>query len=120
MTASSASADYKTQRSQPTGSHDDAVEQQLLRHGYVARGGQIIDATLVPASKQHFGKGDKEQLDQDAMPAGWSPAKRRQKDLDTTWTKVHGKKPLWLQALHQRRPRAQADPQAGHRYRIGS
>jgi IS5 family transposase len=25
------------------------------------------------------------------MPAGWKPAKRRQKDLDATWTKKHGK-----------------------------
>jgi len=26
------------------------------------------------------------------MPAGWKPAKRRQKDLDATWTKKHGKR----------------------------
>ena len=25
------------------------------------------------------------------MPADWKPAKRRQKDLDATWTKKHGK-----------------------------
>ena len=67
------------------------VEQQLLKHGYIARGGQIIDATLVPAPRQHFTKDDKEQLKQDAMPADWSPAKRRQKDLDATWTKKHGR-----------------------------
>ena len=24
------------------------------------------------------------------MPADWRPAKRRQKDLDATWTKKHG------------------------------
>ena len=67
------------------------MERQLLKHGYIARGGQIIDATLVPAPKQHFTKEDKEQIQQDAMPADWSPAKRRQKDLDATWTKKHGK-----------------------------
>jgi IS5 family transposase len=69
----------------------DGVERQLLKQGYIARGGQIIDATLVPAPKQHFTKEDKEQTKQDAMPADWSPAKRRQKDLDATWTKKHGK-----------------------------
>lgn len=69
----------------------DGLERQLLKHGYIARGGQIIDATLVPAPKQHFTRGDKEQIKQDAMPADWSPAKRRQKDLDATWTKKHGK-----------------------------
>jgi IS5 family transposase len=69
----------------------DGVERQLLKHGYIARGGQIIDATLVPAPKQHFTKEDKEQIKQDALPADWKPAKRRQKDLDATWTKKHGK-----------------------------
>jgi len=69
----------------------DGLERQLLKHGYIARGGQIIDATLVPAPKQHFTRSDKEQIKQDAMPADWRPAKRRQKDLDATWTKKHGK-----------------------------
>lgn len=69
----------------------DGVSAQLLRHGYIARGGQIIDATLVPAPKQRFTKEDKEQLKQDAMSADWKPAKRRQKDLDASWTKKHGK-----------------------------
>lgn len=69
----------------------DGMSAQLLRHGYIARGGQIIDATLVPAPKQHFTKEDKEQLKQDAVPADWKPVKRRQKDLDATWTKKHGK-----------------------------
>ena len=69
----------------------DGVERQLLKQGYIARGGQIIDATLVPAPKQHFTKADKEQLRQDALPADWKPAKRRQKDLDASWTQKHGK-----------------------------
>lgn len=69
----------------------EGVEKQLLKAGFIARGGQIIDATLVPAPKQHFTKDDKEQLKQNAIPANWSPAKRRQKDLDATWTKKHGK-----------------------------
>ncbi len=69
----------------------DGVTTQLLKKGFIARGGQIIDATLVPAPKQHFTKGDKETLKEDAMPADWSPAKRRQKDLDATWTKKLGK-----------------------------
>jgi IS5 family transposase len=69
----------------------DGVARQLLKQGYIARGGQIIVATLVPAPKQHFTKDDKEQLKEGAMPADWKPAKRRQKDLDATWTKKHGK-----------------------------
>ncbi|CAH1191616.1 hypothetical protein NTGBS_130052 [Candidatus Nitrotoga sp. BS] len=38
------------------------MEQQLLKQGYIARGGQIIDATLAPAPKQHFTRDDKKQL----------------------------------------------------------
>lgn len=69
----------------------EGVTAQLLVRGYIARGGQIIDATLVPAPKQHFSKDDKAQREQEAMPADWKPAQRRQKDLDATWTKKHGK-----------------------------
>jgi hypothetical protein len=32
----------------------DGVSTQLLKKGFIARGGQIIDATLVPRPKQHF------------------------------------------------------------------
>jgi transposase, IS5 family len=69
----------------------DGVSAQLLKKGFIARGGQMVDATLVPAPRQHFTKEDKQQLKQDAMPADWSPPKRRQKDLDATWTTKHGK-----------------------------
>jgi IS5 family transposase len=69
----------------------DGVSAQLLKKGFIARGGQIIDATLVPVPKQHNSRGDKELIEQDAMRADWKPAKRRQKDGDATWTKKHGK-----------------------------
>ncbi|NLP63658.1 IS5 family transposase [Paraburkholderia sacchari] len=69
----------------------DGVSEQLLGKGFIARGGQIIDATLVPAPKQHNNREEKELIDQHAMPADWKPAKRRQKDLDASWTKKHGK-----------------------------
>ncbi|WP_434662408.1 IS5 family transposase [Paraburkholderia sp. A3BS-1L] len=69
----------------------DGVSEQLLRKGFIARGGQIIDATLVPAPRQRNSREEKELIDRGAMPADWKPAKRRQKDLDATWTKKHGK-----------------------------
>jgi IS5 family transposase len=67
------------------------LDRQIRAHGLEARAGQIVDATLVPAPKQHFTRVEKEVLEQDAMPAGWKPAKRRQKDVDASWTKKHGK-----------------------------
>lgn len=37
----------------------DAVNRQLARHGYIARGGQIIDASIVQVPKQSLGKVEK-------------------------------------------------------------
>ena len=69
----------------------DEVERQLLSKGYIARGGQMIDASIAPAPKQHFTREEKESIDAGAVPADWTPAKRCQKDLDATWTKKHGR-----------------------------
>ena len=69
----------------------DAVNQQLSKHGYIARGGQMIDASIVQAPRQSMSKDEKELVGEGAMPIKWSPAKRRQKDMDARWTKKHGK-----------------------------
>jgi transposase, IS5 family len=71
----------------------DAIERQLHRHGYLARCGQLVDASLVPVPKQQLKKGEKDLVDSPnpAMPIDWTPAQRRQKDIDATWTKKHGK-----------------------------
>ncbi|MDD4915886.1 MAG: transposase [Methylococcales bacterium] len=45
----------------------------------------------VPAPKQHIPKAEKEIVKEQAMPINWSPAKRRQKDIEAGWTKKHGK-----------------------------
>ena len=68
-----------------------AVGRELSRHGYIARCGQVVDASLVPALVRHNRKEEQDLIKQDATPAGWKPAKRRQKDADATWTKKHGK-----------------------------
>lgn len=69
----------------------DAVNRQLAKHGYIARGGQMIDASIVQAPKQSLTREEKSLINEGAMPADWSPAKRRQKDTDARWTKKHGK-----------------------------
>ncbi len=60
----------------------EAVNQQLSKHGYIARGGQMIDASIVQAPRQSMSKDEKELVGEGAMPIKWSPAKRRQKDVD--------------------------------------
>ena len=69
----------------------EGVNAHLLKQGFIARGGQIIDATLVSAPKQHFTRDEKKQIKEGSEPEDWKPAKRSQKDLDATWTKKHGK-----------------------------
>lgn len=66
------------------------VDAQLHRHGYIARGGQAIDATLVPAPRQRLDRQEREALAEGRTP-DWSEAERRQKDVDATHTKKHGK-----------------------------
>jgi IS5 family transposase len=69
----------------------EAVERQITQHGYSARKGQIVDATIVPVPKQRIRSKEKEITDQQAMPIEWSAHKRAQKDIDATWVTKHGK-----------------------------
>ena len=68
-----------------------AVQEQLALAGYIARNGQLIDATIVRAPVQHFSKEEQAILDRGEVPQDWSAAKRAQKDIDARWTKKHGK-----------------------------
>lgn len=68
----------------------EAVQLQLQRRGYLARCGQIIDATLVPAPRQRIDKEDKAALEKGEAPE-WTPEQKRQRDTEATWTKKHGK-----------------------------
>ena len=67
------------------------AKRQIGAKGYIARGGQVIDGTLIRAPIQHFTKEEKAVLDEGKIPEDWSKAKRAQKDLDATWTQKHGK-----------------------------
>ena len=65
----------------------------LEQRGYLAMGGQIIDASIVPVPKQRNSRDDNARIKQGKTPEGWEkqPAKRAQKDPDARWTKKHGK-----------------------------
>ena len=67
------------------------MAEQLARKGFIARGGQIIDATLVKAPVQRNSRQENGRLRQGDVPEDWSDAKRRQKDVDASWTKKNGK-----------------------------
>ncbi len=65
----------------------------LARQGYIARGGQILDASIVPVPKNRNTRGENKAIKNGDMPEDWAdkPAKRSQKDVDARWTKKHGK-----------------------------
>jgi IS5 family transposase len=48
----------------------DAVHRQLAQHGYIARGGKIIDASIVQVPRQSMGKEEKALVEDNTMPAG--------------------------------------------------
>ena len=72
-----------------------AFDGELRRCGYLAMGGQIVDATLVSAPKQRNSDDEKA-----AIKAGkraseiWpdQPAKAAQKDTDARWTVKTGRR----------------------------
>src|ERR1700739_4594039 len=63
-------------------------EAALSAAGYLAMGGQIIDASIIAAPKQRNTDGEKRDIKEGRIPAEWAkkPAKLRQKDRDARWT----------------------------------
>ena len=64
-------------------------ESYLRDQGLEARGGQIIDATLVPVPKQRNSREENKEIKANRLPDGWneSPKRLQQKDLDARWVK---------------------------------
>jgi transposase, IS5 family len=63
----------------------------LTTKGYLAMGGQILDATIVPAPKQRNTEAEKAAIKEGRVPADWKPAKVAQKDRDARWTVKYSK-----------------------------
>ena len=65
----------------------------LKDQGYLAMGGQIIDASIVASPKQRNNRDENALIKAGETPRKWAdkPAKLRQKDSDARWTKKHGK-----------------------------
>ena len=65
----------------------------LARQGHIARGGQILDASIVAVPRNHNTREENAALKAGETPGDWAdkPAKRSQKDTDARWTKKHGK-----------------------------
>lgn len=65
--------------------------EQLAQRGYIAKSGQMIDATFVEAPRQRNTREENALIKQDAVPIDWGKQEnknmRAQKDTDARWTK---------------------------------
>ena len=67
-------------------------DADLKKQGRKARGGPIMDATIVPVPKQRHCQEENKDIKQGKVPEAWQehPNRLRQKDLDARWVKKHG------------------------------
>jgi len=65
----------------------------LSEQGFQAQKGQILDASIIPARKQHNSRAENEQIKDGETPKAWdaNTAKKSQKDTDARWTKKRNK-----------------------------
>ncbi|MGH7248791.1 MAG: IS5 family transposase, partial [Pseudomonadota bacterium] len=63
-------------------------DRYLEEKGLVASGGQIIDASIMPAPKQRNNRDENKEVRSGETPEAWKkkPEKLRQKDVDARWT----------------------------------
>ena len=66
----------------------DRFDATLRAAGYLAMGGQIVDASLIAAPKQRHTIEEKKDLKEGRIPEEWKarPPRLRQKDRDARWT----------------------------------
>lgn len=81
-------------------------DKHLSRSGYLAKGGQIVDATIIQAPKQHNSQDKKEAIKAGEIPEDWKdkPAKLAQKDRDARWTVKYSKAKQPTETPTQPRP----------------
>lgn len=69
---------------------------QLAEQGYVAKAGQMIDATFIEVPKQRNTREENALIKEGQVPEAWdkpeAQAKRRQKDTQARWTKKNDEK----------------------------
>lgn len=92
----------------------------LLREkGWLAMGGQIVDATVIEAPRPRLTQAEKEAIKGGGTPAEWTPARRAQVDRDGRWTIKRGRKREAMPGEGHNRPIAIAVPAFGYKNHIG-
>lgn len=67
-------------------------DEALRRAGYLAMGGQTVDATVVEARRPRLNADEKAVVKAGGTPGHWKPARTRQMDRDGRWTLKRGRK----------------------------
>jgi len=66
-------------------------DRHLQASGFVARKGQIVDASIVSVPKQRNTREENALIKEGGKPQDWNEPKRRQKDTDARWLRKNGK-----------------------------
>ena len=61
-------------------------DRYLREHGFSARKGQIVDASIVSVPIQRNSREENGRIKEGEIPEDWSEAKRRQKDVHARWS----------------------------------
>jgi transposase, IS5 family len=64
----------------------------LAERGYLAMGGQIVDATIVEARRPRLSQAEKDVVKGGGVPEHWKPARARQVDREGRWTLKRGRR----------------------------
>ena len=92
----------------------------LLRaKGWLAKGGQIVDATVIAARRPRLTQAEKDILKGGGTPAEWKPARRTQVDRDGRWTIKRGKKRAPAPGAGHQRQIEIAVPVFGYKNHVG-
>ena len=95
-------------------------DAMLAERGFLAMGGQIVDATVVEARRPRLNKEEKATLRDGGTPQGWSKARTRQIDRDGRWTIKRGRKATPPEGGAQRQAVAEiAVPVFGYKNHLG-
>jgi IS5 family transposase len=89
---------------------------ELLRaKGWLAMGGQIVDATVIEARRPRLTQAEKDTIKDGGIPAEWKPVRCSQIDGDGRWTLKRGKKRLALPNKGHQRQAEIAVPMFGYK-----
>jgi IS5 family transposase len=91
----------------------------LRSKGWLAMGGQIVDATVIEARRPRLTQTEKDTIKGGGIPAEWKPARRSQIDRDGRWTLKRGReRAVPPSEAHQRQAEI-AVPMFGYKNHVG-